>query len=111
MSGAVNLTCDAWQASNVDRYFAATGHWIEESSPGTWELQCAIIGFTILNNSHNGQHLGQALYKIVDRVGIAHKVSFVVVQSYLLTVHVFKIGHITCDNASNNDTMLYELAL
>jgi hypothetical protein len=78
VSGAVNLTCDAWQASNADGYFAVTGHWIEEPSPGNWELQCAVIGFTQLNNSHNGQRLGQALYKIVDRVGIAHKVSCVI---------------------------------
>lgn len=75
VKGEVNLTCDAWQASNIDGYFAVTGHWIEEVSSDTWELQCAVLGFTQLNNSHNGQRLGQALYGIVDRVGIAHKVS------------------------------------
>ena len=28
--GEISLTCDAWQASNTDGYFAVTGHWIEE---------------------------------------------------------------------------------
>jgi hypothetical protein len=63
--GKVNLTCDAWQVSNTDGYFAVTGHWIEESTPSQWELKSALLGFTRLNNAHNGKRLGQALYKIV----------------------------------------------
>ncbi|KAG1875395.1 hypothetical protein DFJ58DRAFT_721227 [Suillus subalutaceus] len=66
VSGTVNLMCDAWQASNANGYFATTDHWIEETSPGVWQLECAVLGFTQLNNSHNGQCLGQALFKIVD---------------------------------------------
>ncbi|PPQ83391.1 hypothetical protein CVT24_006497, partial [Panaeolus cyanescens] len=99
VSGKVSLTCDAWQADNGDGYFAVTGHWIEEeqgSGPGavsTWVEHEALLGFTQLNTSHNGSRLGQALYKICDRLRIVHK-----------------IGHITCDNASNNDTMLAEFA-
>jgi hypothetical protein len=27
----VNVTCDAWQAGNIDGYLAVTGHWIEET--------------------------------------------------------------------------------
>jgi len=46
-----------WQASNTDRYFAVTGHWIEESWPGVWEIQSALLGFTRLNNAHNGSNL------------------------------------------------------
>jgi len=72
--GVVNLTCDAWQASNVEGYFAVTGHWIEESTPSQWELKSALLGFTRLNNAHNGKHLGQALYKIIKRIDIRHKV-------------------------------------
>ncbi|KIK75646.1 hypothetical protein PAXRUDRAFT_18813 [Paxillus rubicundulus Ve08.2h10] len=46
-----------------------------------------------MNNAHNGPRLGQALFKICDRLGIAHKV-----------------GHVTCDDATNMDTMLVEFA-
>ena len=74
VKGEVSLTCDAWQASNIDGYFAVSGHWIEEPSPGVWKLESALLGFTKLNNSHNGRRLGQTLFKIVDRLGIAHKV-------------------------------------
>lgn len=70
------MTCDAWQASNADAYFAVTGHWIEELGPGVWKLQSALFGFTKLNSSHNGERLGGALFLIIDRLGITHKVCF-----------------------------------
>lgn len=70
------MTVDAWQASNTDGYLAVTGHWIESHNGSQWELGSALLGFTQLNNAHNGVRLGQALFKIVDRLGIAHKVHF-----------------------------------
>ena len=74
VKGKVSLTCDAWQASNADAYFAVTGSWVEEIN-GQWGLHTALLGFTRLNNAHNGARLGQALFKIVSRLGIAHQVS------------------------------------
>ncbi len=75
MKGLISLTCDAWQAGNTDGYFAVTAHWIEENlTDHHWELRSALIGFTQLNNAHTGERLGQALFKIVDRLGIADKV-------------------------------------
>jgi len=69
------LTCDAWQASNADAYFAVTGHWIEEVKEGDWVEHEALFGFTQMNTAHNGVRLGQALYKICQRLGIVEKVS------------------------------------
>ncbi|RXW12193.1 hypothetical protein EST38_g13661 [Candolleomyces aberdarensis] len=46
-----------------------------------------------MNTSHDNVCLGKALYKIAKRYGIAHKV-----------------GWVTCDNASNNRTMLQHFA-
>ena len=75
VKGLINLTCDAWQVSNVDGYFVVTGSWVEEGPPSTWKVQTALLGFVRLNNSHNGQRLGQALFKVVQRMGITHKES------------------------------------
>jgi hypothetical protein len=74
VKGKVSLTCDTWQASNSDGHFAVRGSWIEEDG-GKWKLPTALLGFTQLNNAHNGMRLGQALFKIVCRAKIAHKVS------------------------------------
>jgi hypothetical protein len=107
--GKISLTCDAWQASNTDGYFAVTGHWIEEQSSGQWKLEHAILGFTRMNTVHNGKRLGQALFKICLHLEIVHKVcelTFPVV--FLPTPCHSQIGHVTCDNASNNGTMMYE---
>ena len=75
VQGKVSLTCDAWQVGNTDGYFVATAHWVEESTPAKWELKNAIIGFVQLNNAHNGEQLGQALFRIIKHVAIKHKVS------------------------------------
>ena len=52
MKGEISLTCNAWQASNSDGYFAVSSHWVEEPSPGVWKLESALLGFTIpiMNN-------------------------------------------------------------
>jgi len=82
MKGQISLTCNAWQASNADTYFAITGHWIEELGRGTWEVQSALLGFTRLNNVHNGKRLGGALFKIVEWLGIADKLFRIIAQTY-----------------------------
>jgi len=82
MKGQISLTCNAWQASNADTYFAITGHWIEEPGTGTWEVQSALLGFTRLNNAHNGKRLGGALFKIVEWLGIADKLFRIIAQTY-----------------------------
>lgn len=75
VTSKVSLTVDAWQASNTDGYLAVTGHWVEVQGDKSWRLNSALLGFTKLNNAHNGIRLGQALYRIVERLGIAHKVT------------------------------------
>jgi hypothetical protein len=70
-----------------------------------------LIGYAQLNNVHNSEWLGQALFKIIEHVGIEHKVSvFYMVNIPLHLSFAEKVGHITCDNASNNSTMMRELA-
>ena len=75
MTGKVSLTCDAWQAGNADAYFAVTSHWIEERAPGEWTIEQALFGFVQMNMAHNSARLGQALYKVCNRLHIMPKVS------------------------------------
>ncbi|KAJ2919527.1 hypothetical protein MD484_g940, partial [Candolleomyces efflorescens] len=95
-------TCQATQESIIKRFkknikdltnrfnsAAVQGHWVEEVSPTNWHLRSALLGFVQMNTAHDGALLGCSLYKIVKRYHIQHK-----------------IGHIICDNASNNTTML-----
>ncbi|KAF8120552.1 hypothetical protein EV363DRAFT_1095633, partial [Boletus edulis] len=46
----------------------------------------ALLGFMQMNSAHHGVRLGQALFMVIQRLGITHN-----------------IGHVTCDNASNMD--------
>jgi hypothetical protein len=53
-----------------------TGHWIEETSPGVWDYNSALMGFLQMNTAHDGVRLGRALFKIVRRLGFSHKVLY-----------------------------------
>lgn len=89
----MSLTCDAWQASNQDAYFAVTGHWNEEVSPNNWERQSALFGFTQMNTAHDGVRLGRALFKIVQRIGIEDKVwNLLATYSLLQILTSFRLG-------------------
>jgi hypothetical protein len=35
VTGEISITDDTWQANNVAGYYVLTGHWIEETSPGS----------------------------------------------------------------------------
>ncbi len=81
-------------------------------TPAQWEHKTTILGFTQLNNAHNGQQLGQVLFKICRHIGILHKVCKFSFVWHQLTPLLFmsKIGHVTCDNTSNNSTMMEEFS-
>ena len=80
VSGEINLTCDAWQASNTNSYFAVTGHWVEEVESNKWVLRNTLLGFAHMNTAHNGKRLSQALFKICERLGIAEKVGTILLN-------------------------------
>lgn len=45
--------------------------------PQVWAQQSALLGFSKMNTTHDGVRLGHALFRIVERVSIAHKVCFI----------------------------------
>jgi hypothetical protein len=79
------MTCDAWQASNTDAYFAVTGHWIMECVLGEWTLEHVLLGFAQMNCSHSGTCLGQMLFSVLNRLRIVHRVSVVQVLTHILS--------------------------
>jgi len=60
-------------------------------------------------HSHSGLNLAAAFAKILDDFGISDKVSQYFQVNGLLTHGRSQILSITCDNASNNDTMITKL--
>ena len=89
--------------------------WNRTIPPGI-HLECGgrvnycLFGFMQMNCAHDGQTLGQALYTICQRLNIVSKVTWISSSTVFIFLIIFQIGHITCDNASNNETMLQEFA-
>ena len=94
---------------------AVTAHWIEavveKGSQKTLRLRSDLVGFHKLSGRHTGKHLAHCFLFITDRLKITEKVSGIIYMFRLQqTLIASQIGWITCDNASNNDTMFTYLS-
>ncbi len=90
-----------------------TAHWIEgvevKTMTGTQkklELRSDLVGFLNIPGRHTGKHLAECFMFILDRMNITEKVSFTFMYLFAWTLIFLQIGWITCDNASNNNTMM-----
>ncbi|CCO37618.1 hypothetical protein BN14_11775 [Rhizoctonia solani AG-1 IB] len=68
---------------------SVTAHFINEQGA----LVNHLIAFRKINGHHTGANIGHTLFEVLQESGIADK-----------------IGYITLDNASNNNTLMQELA-
>ena len=84
----INLTLDAWTASNKLPFLAITAHWMTID----FELVSTLIGFERLRGSHTAENMTVAIMKVLRMYGI---------EDY--------INCITTDNASVNDAIFKEL--
>ncbi|KAF5347876.1 hypothetical protein D9757_013414 [Collybiopsis confluens] len=94
--GTVSITDDIWTDLEKRAFLAITGHWISakiiKTSTGEKKeltMHSALIGFVRLPGSHTGHHISEAFVSVMNRLGLLNK-----------------IGWITSDNASNNDTFM-----
>ncbi|KAF5370312.1 hypothetical protein D9758_006880 [Tetrapyrgos nigripes] len=84
----INCGIDTWTSPNHKAFAAVTVHFEHEG-----KLLSMLLDFFEIAESHSGENLARAFGDMLVEFGIEHK---------LLSV--------TCDNASNNDTMITSLA-
>ena len=110
------MTCDGWQASNTDGYFAVTAHWIKALTPKEWELSSALIG-CMASTMHMSVNIldklcsrSSSTWGLKTRCIATHEFTHMLMLTLVvtLTTHLLKVGHVTCDNARNNITMMKE---
>ena len=51
-----------------------------------------LLGFTRLNSAHNGKRLGQALFKVLTRLGIEDKVRIFLLSPGWLVLNILNVG-------------------
>ncbi|QRV75249.1 hAT family dimerization protein [Ceratobasidium sp. AG-Ba] len=86
--GRISITSDLWSDEILRAFMAVTAHYINEAGRLTEHL----LAFRRVNGSHTGANVGKSLFSVFVEFGITEK-----------------IGHITLDNASPNDTLMKEL--
>ncbi|KAL0057622.1 hypothetical protein AAF712_015733, partial [Marasmius tenuissimus] len=82
---------------NLQPHLAITTHylaWTSESDGGNLVLHTKLVAFRRLFGSHSGLNITPVILSVIEDIGCQHK-----------------IGMITLDNASNNDTIMTAAAL
>ncbi|CEL61243.1 Putative AC transposase OS=Zea mays PE=2 SV=2 [Rhizoctonia solani AG-1 IB] len=86
--GRVSCTTDLWSDDSQRSFMCITAHFHN----GHRRQVNRLIAFRVIEGSHTGGHLAETFFEVMEEFGIVHK-----------------LGWITMDNASNNDTMMTEL--
>jgi hypothetical protein len=109
--GRISLTMDTWSDQNLQPYLAITAHWIASigETSSSLQLKSALIAFHRLRRGHSGKAQARVVMHLLDRAGITVKVSQAFYDHYLFVTYFLKTGHVTFDNASNNNTTMEEL--
>jgi len=85
----IHLSFDLWSSPNHRSFLGVVGHWATEDG----QLVSATLGFRRFFGPHSGSNIAETVVKILDTYEIASK-----------------LGYITTDNATNNDSALVELS-
>ena len=102
--GALNFATDAWTSPNHKAYVAVTVHFQRDGI-----LVAMLLDLVEVAESHSGAHLAAVFVKILEDFAITDKVSALLYRFSLSVLTIAQILSITCDNASNNDTMVEAL--
>ncbi|CAG7824610.1 unnamed protein product, partial [Allacma fusca] len=85
----ISLVVDCWSTKSMKSFQGILATWVDSD----WNYQQVVLDLDVLHHSHSGKNLAESMFRVINEFEIAHKI---------LTV--------TCDNASNMDTMMEELA-
>ncbi|CAG7724669.1 unnamed protein product, partial [Allacma fusca] len=86
--GKISIVVDCWSTRNGHSFHGILATFVDEN----WNYQQVVLDFDILVGSHSDKNLATSVFKTLDEYDIKEK---------LLVI--------TTDNASNMDTMLFEL--
>ncbi|CAG8728091.1 13277_t:CDS:2, partial [Acaulospora colombiana] len=87
--GRISLTADLWSSSTMKSFMAVTVHWTARMPDGELTLKTALGGFRYIRDKHDGHNIATHLVKILEELDILNRV-----------------GAITLDNASSNDSAM-----
>ncbi|CAE6411444.1 unnamed protein product, partial [Rhizoctonia solani] len=86
--GRINCTSDLWSDDSQRSFMCITTHFYNKDR----QMVNCLIAFRVVEGTHAGAHLAEIFFETLDEFGI-----------------VSKLGLITLDNASNNDTFMAQL--
>ncbi|KAF5370272.1 hypothetical protein D9758_006873 [Tetrapyrgos nigripes] len=89
--GRISYTSDMWSRGNLEGYMAVTAHYFIRKD-GHLVMKSRLIAFRHIGETHDGETMAKYFFTVLNELGITRR-----------------IGSITLDNASNNNTMMRAL--
>ncbi|QRV94607.1 hAT family dimerization protein [Ceratobasidium sp. AG-Ba] len=86
--GKISCTSDLWTDEIQRAFMSITVHFVNKHR----RMVHRLIGFRVIEGNHSGAHLAETFFEVVEEFGFTNK-----------------LGMITLDNASNNDTFMAQL--
>ncbi|KAJ2928061.1 hypothetical protein H1R20_g9035, partial [Candolleomyces eurysporus] len=92
--GRISFTMDLWTDPNLTPFMAVTAHYYARKPDEGIAYRSGLVAFHYTPGGHSGDELSQHFFKIMDDLDVLHK-----------------IGSLTMDNASNNNTLMAAIEL
>jgi hypothetical protein len=90
-------------------FVGLSAHYCVIGPDGHLTMINTLLAFREIEKSHTGANMADLIFEILKEDGILHKVN----RSQFLCPHItdmHQLGMITCDNASNNASMMTSLS-
>lgn len=84
--GRISFTTDLWSDPILDSYMAVTAHYlVRDKTTRKLQWRSGLVAFRFIEGSHTGVNLGRNFVKILQELGVLHKVlSLVSVRSKII---------------------------
>lgn len=73
--GRISFTSDLWSDPVLDSYMAVTAHYlVRDEKTRKLQWRNGLVAFRFIEGSHTGVNLGRQFVKILEELGVLHKV-------------------------------------
>ncbi|KAL1745752.1 hypothetical protein HDZ31DRAFT_35679 [Schizophyllum fasciatum] len=74
-AGRVSFTSDIWSRASMEPYMAVTAHYIVRTDDGKLKLRHRLIAFRLVRGAHDGEHLANVFFKVLEEIRALDRVS------------------------------------
>jgi len=84
--GCISFTSDIWSDPNLTAFIVVTTHFCTQDENGWLDIAWQLLAFHVMKGSHDGDHIIDAIFEVMDEAGITQKVCCSNMASFIFMV-------------------------